>query len=701
VAALEDAYNNGKIITSVDPIAATGSESGGFKITFSDNSTINIINGKDGENGKDGIDGNDGQNGNNGTNGITPLLKIDHNGIWCVSYDGGISYSPVLDESGSPVKATGEPGNDGADGKDGVSVRIIMNDDGYYVIETYITSDPDNVLSSEVTPYLSNPSCIIKSIIHDNIKNSVTFYFADGRSFEFPIAVSAATGIVIISPKEIMLDKGGKAVVKFRINPSDADLDFNIDHDECQIAIDLISDDTRSSLVYTAPENFSLIGLARSMSDDGCYIPGQYEAILQDNDKNVGYSQSVVIVVKSSGVGQISSEPISVTSSFYPQYFATGLPLIIIDTPDHQPIVSKDEWMADARMSIYEVSGNLDYSGSLSIKGRGNSTWGLPKNPYALKLDAKDEILGMPKHKRWCLLADYYDPSYLRNNLVFWIGNKLSNLDWTPRTREVNLILNGKYCGQYLLTEQIKIDKNRVNVDDDGFLMEIDNHATNPDETDPYFTVTHIHRPIAIKDYDELPGSIEYITNFVTQADALLFSENYLDAENGWKSMIDMNSFVEWYIVNEITKNNDSLFFSSCYMNLKKGEKLKMGPLWDYDLSMGNYLYWGTDASSPINNPEGFYIRDVEWYSRMFTDPEFVAAVKYRFNQYYDSRQEIFNEIDNIVKATNKAYSYDFDLWWRNGFADNSSDFRNQKASFLKDWLSKRLNWLKTEFNKM
>ena len=468
VSALESAYRSGKVIVSVDALENSVNTAGGWKIAFSDGSFIILNNGKDGQNGIDGADGI------NGADGITPVLKIDHNGLWIVSYDNGLSYSPVMGEDGSPVSAFGKDGADGADGSEGISLRIVVNTEGRYVIQSYLASQPDVVISETETPYLSDPACIITSITHDNTAFKVVITLADGRVFEFPMVSSSASGIVVLSSADILIDPQSETQILFRINPSDADINFNVADEGCQIALDLVGDATRGSLVVTEPDCFSLVEVTRCMAPDGSYIPGQYAARIKDNGTAVGYTRNVVIVVSAEGSGQISSSPLVIKSSFYPEYFATGLPLVVVDTPDANPIVSKDEWMKDASISVYDDSGHLDFAGSLAVKGRGNSTWGLPKNPYALKLDSKNEILGMPKHKRWCLLADYLDPSYLRNNLAFWIGNKLSTLDYTPRTREVNLVLNGKFCGQYLLTEQLKIDKNRVNAGDDGFLMEID-----------------------------------------------------------------------------------------------------------------------------------------------------------------------------------------------------------------------------------
>ena len=121
----------------------------------------------------------------------------------------------------------------------------------------------------------------------------------------------------------------------------------------------------------------------------------------------------------------------------------TGLPKVVINTPEAQPIVSKETWMENATLTIYDTDGSVSYQGTTQVKGRGNSTWGYPKKPYALKLDKKSVILGMPKHKRWCLLANFMDRTMIRNDVSFELARQMKALDYTPQGRFVELFLNG------------------------------------------------------------------------------------------------------------------------------------------------------------------------------------------------------------------------------------------------------------------
>lgn len=381
----------------------------------------------------------------------------------------------------------------------------------------------------------------------------------------------------------------------------------------------------------------------------------------------------------------------------------TGLPVMWIETVGRQDITSKDEYLRASFKLVENVTtraaGDVVVD-SVSIKGRGNSTWTImPKKPYALKFDKKVSLLGEPKDKSWLLLANYADKTMLRNHVVFYMG-KISNLDYTPRCHYVELMLNGRYNGTYQLCEKLKISNDRVNVGDDGFLMEIDARAT--DESDSrYFMVEHLSQVVNIKDpdveYDD--DSYNYAKEYVTLVDSILFSDNFADPKDGWQKYMDIDSFVDWYLINEISKTNDAILWSSCYMNLKRGGKLKMGPLWDYDLSLGNIDYNGTYLT------DGFWIKNTAWYTQLFKDPAFVTKVKERFNYFFSKREDLMREINASAIYLKYAaqenenrwhtfYTYtwpNYDIWGR----------YNNEVQSMKEWLNARFEWLKVEFDKM
>ena len=191
-----------------------------------------------------------------------------------------------------------------------------------------------------------------------------------------------------------------------------------------------------------------------------------------------------------------------------------------------------------------------------------------------------------------------------------------------------------------------------------------------------------------------------YAKSFVEAADEALFSEDFTNADTGWQKYLDMESFVDWYLINEIGKNNDAIFWSSCYMNLKNNGKLKMGPLWDFDLAFGNYVL---NPSKSTNEPEGFYIKNVKWYTRLFQDPVFVNRVKERFNDYYLQKENVLNHIDAKSSVLINKVIEENRLWGRITSSQASEseviDAYQEKVNELKTWFTTRLEWLNTNIS--
>jgi hypothetical protein len=140
----------------------------------------------------------------------------------------------------------------------------------------------------------------------------------------------------------------------------------------------------------------------------------------------------------------------------------SDLPVIFVTTPNCQPIVDKENWIGESKIKIWEPSRGITYSSTTKIKGRGNYTWTYPKKPYALKLDKKEALLGLSCHKRFCLLACW--KGYIGNYYMAEVAKRCVGNPWVSKGKFVELIVNGEFLGLYYLSEQIKVDKNRVNI---------------------------------------------------------------------------------------------------------------------------------------------------------------------------------------------------------------------------------------------
>ena len=331
-----------------------------------------------------------------------------------------------------------------------------------------------------------------------------------------------------------------------------------------------------------------------------------------------------------SEVGEVQKYTIQVRHS--------GLPIVVISTAGAAEIPPKTEdWLSDSYMTIYDTDCSIDFSGTIGIRGRGNSTWKYPKKPYAIKLDSKAEILGMPKHKRWVLLANWLDRTLLRNHVSFRIAMQ-TGLEWTPRGEFVEVILNGNHIGNYYLCEQIKVDKNRVNIAeleesdiDGGYLMELDTYY---DELYKFKSAVKSF-PYMFKDPDEVNDSqFAFMKDFVNNLENALYDDDRFRARE-YEQYLDIDSFIDWWITHELTGNTETKHPKSTYMHKDKGGKLKAGPVWDFD--------WKTFR--PDN--QEWVTKEHLYYPILFTDPIFVARVKERWSMH----EELLSKIPEFIEA--------------------------------------------------
>lgn len=371
-------------------------------------------------------------------------------------------------------------------------------------------------------------------------------------------------------------------------------------------------------------------------------------------------------------------------------------PSVSINTQDAQPIVSKDDYI-NGTIAIYSNNEEENIEADIRIRGRGNSTWNFPKKPYQIRFNDKEEVLGMPKDKRWILLANYSDKTMLRNKVGFNLG-RFSDLEWTPQSRFVELYINSEYLGVYQITQKVEESSNRVDVGNDGYLLEVD-QLSRLDENDIYFETTNYLFNIKNPNLDFGDDEYNIIKEYVELTEATLFGDNFKDPTEGYANYIDVTSFVDWYLINEITKNNDAIFFSSVYMNYVPGGKLKMGPIWDFDISLGNINYNDNEKT------DGFWIKKATWYTRLFQDPNFVTQVKSRFNYFYNNRHLFQEQIDENTSSLNKAQKRNFKKWpilgtyvWPNYVFYPTYE---EEVMYLKSWLNERLEWLKTSIDSL
>lgn len=386
---------------------------------------------------------------------------------------------------------------------------------------------------------------------------------------------------------------------------------------------------------------------------------------------------------------------------------ATNLPVLHITTQDGAPIDSTETYVAGSLTVSNDLDGaDVVYSGTMQIKGRGHSTWAMPKKPYRIKLDSKASLLGMPSSKDWNLLANYCDKTLLRNAVAFELSRRLG-MPYTPRDAFVEVFLNGRYDGTYELTEKIKVATSRVNITSmtetdlsgdaltGGYLMEVDERLDGA-----VWFRTNQNVPIVIQDPDPAqPAQAEYIANYVMQAEDALFSSSFADPALGWPAYFDAETFVNWYLVNELMASQDSVFFSSCWFYKERlNPLLFMGPVWDFDISLGNVNY-----SSAVD-PAAWWTRGGAWYARLFRDPNFAALVAARWNAVRATEiDSLPGFVNQTATALTLAQENNFQRWpilgvrvWPNS---EGTGYYAGEVAFMKSWLYERIAWLDSQFN--
>lgn len=419
-------------------------------------------------------------------------------------------------------------------------------------------------------------------------------------------------------------------------------------------------------------------------------------------------------------------------------FTSSNLPIVILDT-NNQSI--QDDPKIGADMGIIDngvdVRNNVsdpfnDYDGRIGIEIRGSSSQMFPKKQYGVELwDDEGEgidasLLGFPEEEDWILFAPYNDKSLMRDALAYKLGRDMGR--YAPRTKYCEVVLNGQYDGVYVLIEKIKRDKNRVDInklDPDeisgnnltgGYIIKID--KTTGSGGDGWFST---HPPANNQNgqqvffqYEEpkaediVSEQKQYIQQFIASFENTLAGANYKDPVEGYAKYIDVDSFIDYFIINEVTKNVDAYRLSTFLHKQRDsdGGKLVMGPIWDYNLGFGNANY------CTEGNPEGFaksfntYCPQDSWlipfwWDRLFSDEVFQHKLETRWNELREgpfATEEILSYVDSVALALNESQQRNFQRWpvlgeyvWPNYYV--GSTFQ-QEVDWLKNWIGQRMDWL-------
>jgi hypothetical protein len=425
-------------------------------------------------------------------------------------------------------------------------------------------------------------------------------------------------------------------------------------------------------------------------------------------------------------------------SWFYPPFTedSTLLPLIVIDTDGEQ---IPDEPRITAQMKLINNGvGNYNatddpgngYEGQISIELRGESSLGLfPKKSYSLETQTDSgtnnnvSLLGLPSENDWVLYAPYADKSLIRNVLSYRVFEEMGH--YSPRTRFVEVVVNGDYKGIFILTEKIKRDKNRVDMakllpvdiaGDEltgGYLLRIDKTSRMADYEywkSPVQPLYPDYEPVVYQyfdpDYSELNQTQrDYIRNHLLEFETSLISGNFKDPSQGYRSYLDMPSFMDLTILNEFTKDVDGFRLSHYFYKQKDsdGGKLVTGPPWDYNLTFGNVNFL-EDVREPTNWVHTIPIT-IHWWPRIMEDYWFRRELRCRWDELYAtvlSSDHLHGIIDSTIQVMGASIPKNYERWpvlgtyvWPNSYVGSTY---SDEEWFLRNWIDDRLEWMNSKW---
>jgi hypothetical protein len=482
------------------------------------------------------------------------------------------------------------------------------------------------------------------------------------------------------------------------------------------------------------------------LPDEVIFLTQDYLSILNNGD-NVFCVEAHNITTNS---GDITSRPflhVGITTSntyfgtppswFVPpfEFYKSNLPIVVLNTFG---IEIPDEPKIDAEMGIiFNGEGQMNYLtdslneffGPIAIETRGSSSSSFPAKSYGLETRGPDSvnynasIFNWPADNDWILYAPYTDKSMIRNILTYHLGNEMGR--WTPRTKLCELMLNGEYMGVYVFMERIKQNPGRVNVDEllptdtlnnelsGGYILKVDKTTAGGVIAwdSPYPAQTPSNATIGIQMHDpeliELhPSQLNYIQTYFTDWEDALVSSNFDDPIQGYRSYIDVPSFIDFFLVNEISKNVDGYRISSFFYKerFSEGNKLVAGPLWDFNIAWGNSDYceggetygWEINFNTVCgggNNPS--------WWNRLLEDSLYANEVNCRWNELRATLLDttyLNNYIDSLALILETPATRHYQRWpilgnyvWPNNFIGNTFQ---EEIDFLKFWIGDRIAWM-------
>ena len=426
-------------------------------------------------------------------------------------------------------------------------------------------------------------------------------------------------------------------------------------------------------------------------------------------------------------------------------FFANGqlssnLPIVAITTYEGEEIPDEPKITADMKIIFNGIGlvntvndpGNI-YNGKVGIEIRGWYSSSLPQKPYGFETRDSEgnnlnvPILGMPEENDWILTANYNDKTFLRNFLAFELFRKMGH--YAPRTLFCEVVLNGEYQGIYLLGEKIKQDKNRVDIaklnpdensGDDltgGYIFLNDYYDDNNSWLSKYSPLNKPGSHVHFVYYDPEPDDLtsiqkKYLKDHIDTFERILYSPGFKDPLQGYKAYLDVNSFVDYFILGELSRNVDAYKKSRFYYKDRESKNglIHSGPPWDYDWAWKditeNCIHFNqTDGSGwayRVNDCDNWPVPP-SWEIRLLQDDQFANQIH---DRYFSLRETFLSEaylhhvIDSVATLLDEAQERHYAKWDILGINVGTPEYGEQPETYsgeiekFKSWINRRLTWL-------
>lgn len=404
-----------------------------------------------------------------------------------------------------------------------------------------------------------------------------------------------------------------------------------------------------------------------------------------NSDGSIDLTQNPILYIVDSD-GSITSCPVVTRRQTY------DIPTLFLTTDMGAEITSKYEY----------VSGNFTLDGTtyeIGIRGRGNTSWRYyTQKSYLLKFDDKVSFFGMIPSEKWVLVSTFRDPSLIRNCVAMDIAACMDHLEYTPEQIPVDVYLNGEYLGVYTFSEKIDVGLQKINMFsgedyqppadsedmDLAFFLECGGDLMRPHVySQEYFMTAHspqmfFQYPVLDEPYTD---EFYYVYNYMNELDRALVRGT------GYEEYIDVDSWVDWFIVMELTNNTDSAFWRSSFLYRRPGEKVMLGPVWDFDMAFGNfeydnksYAYWAT-AEQVYDLTQNHYM------SYLYRSDDFMLAVQERWDEVKEdllaTAMESIDRHSEMVAASRVYNNHVRGI--------SSSEYQ---VNALRNFIQKRYDWI-------